>query len=289
MRNTTIGRSGLKGSTASSSNRRRSAVKRAASAAAERLEDRRLLTAVVAPADPVIFGDTIPGPLAPRPGHSIYASGQTSGGTPVSQWASASAITPNITNDLVLNISPFSTNYVACCEGTGDLANLLTNGITQTQISPGSGNSPANGDGGASDPSNNANIISDVAGPYFMSYNLAPNSNGYDLSEFDVITGHQDGRVAITSIDVLVEPVGSTHFISLSGGQGFSLTNAQATALNTGSAQMAIVNSVPGSRSRRTFKPCSCRFLILRHFSASLLLPEPPAPPSRPMPAHRPV
>ena len=72
------------------------------------------------------------------PGHSIYSAGTTSNGTPISQWANASAITPYTINDLVLNVSPFSTNYKACCEGTGDLANVLTNGITQTQISTGS-------------------------------------------------------------------------------------------------------------------------------------------------------
>lgn len=231
--------------------RGRLALQQATSACAEVLEGRQLLTAVIAAALPVINGDSVTGPLTAQPGQSLYVSGVTSTGGFVSQWGSASAITPNTTNDLVLNVSPFSNNYHPTAEAAGSLPTALTNGITQTQVSPGSGTQPAIGDGGVNDPSNSANIISDTAAPYFFNYNLGAASGhisatGYDLSEIDVITGHQDGRVAITSVDVLVEPVGSSHFISLSGGAGFSLVNALQVPIAIGSAQMAIVNNVPG-------------------------------------------
>ena len=233
------------------------ALKSAVACSIERLEERRLLSAVVATPQSAILGYA-GGPLDPKPGQSFYESGLDSTGSPIGggQWANASAITPNISNDLVLNVSPFSSNYHACCEGTGDSANLLTNGITQTELSPGNGNTPSTGDGGSNDPSNAQNVISEVASQYFFAYNLdtanghVPNSTGYNLSEIDVISGHQDGRVAISSVDVLVEPLGSTHFISLSDGKGFSLTtvpNGSGTyAIAKGSAQMAIVNSGGG-------------------------------------------
>jgi hypothetical protein len=228
---------------------------------ADRLEARTLLAAAVAPADPVIFGNTVTAPLVPRPGHTFYVAGFDSTGTTIADWANASAITPNTTNDLVLNVAPASTNYVACCEGAGGTlgANLLTNGITQTQTAPApSANQPAVGDGGASDPSGNANTISDlVRDQYFFTYNLGtaggatPSANGYDLSEIDVITGHHDSRTRVVLVDVLVEPIGSNQFLSLSGGQGFSLTSVPdgmggTTQFANGSAQMAIANVMAG-------------------------------------------
>jgi hypothetical protein len=52
-------------------------------------------------------------------------------------------------------------------------------------------------------------------------------------------------------VDVLVEPVGSNQFLSLSGGQNYTLTNVPngqggAVYFGVGSAQMAIVSTVPG-------------------------------------------
>ena len=228
---------------------------------AEALERRRLLAAIVAPPDPIIYSNAVAGPLAPQPSHSFYVAGFNSQRTTLSQWANASAITPNTVNDLVLNVAPSSTNYVACCEAAGGTlgANLLTNGITQTQTAPApSPGQPAVGDGGASDPSNNANVVSSAAGPLpFFVYNLGtaggavPNSSGYDLSEIDVISGHQDQNAEIFSIDVLVQPVGSTHFLSLSGGQGFSLTTVPdgqggTIYVDRGSSQLAIVSNTAG-------------------------------------------
>jgi len=227
----------------------------------ELLEQRRLLTAVIASPDPVVYDGNVSDPLAPEPGHSFYVSGNNAQGNSLSQWANASAITPNTTNDLVMNVSAMSTNYVACCEAAGGTlgANLLTNGITQTQTAPAPNASmPAIGDGGASDPSNNANVVSSSAGPLpFFTYELGsaggatPSANGYTLSEIDVISGHQDGNGQIFAVDVLVEPVGSSQFLSLSGGQGFSLTsvpNGQGgtIGIGKGSTQMAIVNSTAG-------------------------------------------
>ena len=227
----------------------------------EKLEERQLLTAVVAPPDPVIWGDTVTGPLAPKPGHSFYVSRETSQGVEGTPWFNDSAITPNTTNDLVMNVSPFATSYVACCEGAGGSPNLLTNGITQNQTAAApSANQPAVGDGQASDPSNKTNVISaGTALPaYSFSYQLGTaggataNSTGYDLSEIDVITGHQDFRSAIGSIDILVEPAGSSQFISLSDGRGFSLTSVPdgnggtMAIVKGGAAQMAIVSSTPG-------------------------------------------
>ncbi|HSZ55077.1 MAG TPA: PA14 domain-containing protein, partial [Tepidisphaeraceae bacterium] len=225
------------------------------------LERRLLLAAVVAPPDPVIYSTSVDGPLAPRPGHTFYVSGYNAQGVALSQWANASAITPNTTNDLVLNVSPSAMNYLACCEAAGGTlgANLLTNGITQTQTAPSPGPGlPAIGDGGASDPSNDANVVASGTGqiPYFI-YNLgtaggaAPSPLGYDLSEIDIISGHQDQNTDIFDVDVLVKPVGTSQFLSLSNGQGFSLTTVPdgqggTVYVDKGSSQLAIVSSTPG-------------------------------------------
>jgi hypothetical protein len=241
--------------------KRRAPVNRSPRYEPEPFERRLLLAALIAPPDPVIYAGGIGGPLAPRPGHSFYASGLIAPGTALSQWANASAITPNTVNDLVLNVSPSATNYVACCEAAGGTlgANLLTNGITQTQTAPApSAGQPAVGDGGASDPSNNANVVASGTGqiPFFV-YQLGtaggatPSTNGYDLSEIDVISGHQDQNTDIFDLDVLVEPVGSSQFLSLSGSQGFSLTTVPdgqggTVYVDKGSSQMAIVSSTPG-------------------------------------------
>jgi len=226
------------------------------------LERRLLLAAVMAPADPVVYSNTVSFPLAPRAGHTFYVASFNSQGGQLSSYANASAITPNTVNDLVMNVTPFATNYVACCQGSGGSlgANLLTNGITQSQTAPApSAGQPAVGDGGASDDSNNLNVVSEATGgtQYFFSYNLgtaggaAPAANGYDLTELDVIAGHQAFRAGVWLVDVLVEPVGSSQFLSLSGGQGYTLTsvpNGQGgvVEINGGSAQFAIVSAVPG-------------------------------------------
>ncbi|HEY8751973.1 MAG TPA: LEPR-XLL domain-containing protein [Tepidisphaeraceae bacterium] len=142
----------------------------------EPLEPRLLLAATVATIDPIIFDTAVTGPLAPRPGHTFSVSGGDAQYNQLSQWANASAITPNTTNDLVMNVSPFDTNYLACCEAAGGSLNaaLLTNGISQTQVSPApSASQPAVGDAGASDASNNADVVSSSAGPTtFFSFNL---------------------------------------------------------------------------------------------------------------------
>ncbi len=228
---------------------------------AETLEARTFFTAVLAPADPIIYGDSVSGTMSPQPGHTLYVAGFNSQGTRISEWANASAITPNIANDLVLNVTPSTTDYVATNAGAGGTigTNLLTNGLTQTQVlAAPSANQAALGDGTASDPSNNANSISELAhNTYFFDYNLGTaggavaNAGGYDLSEIDLITGHHDVRSSIFSIDVLVEPVGSSQFLSLSGGKGFSLTRVPkaaggTTTFDNGSVQMAIVNDTPG-------------------------------------------
>lgn len=227
---------------------------------AEPLEIRRLLYAAIIPPDPIVYADSVTGPLAPRPGHTFYVAGYDAQGVPVSQWANASAITPNTVNDLVLNVTPFATNYQACCEGTGGSAKLLTNGITQTQVGPAptKGAQPAVGDGGASDPSNNLNVISGAAGStYFFDYNLGaaagntPTPVGYDISEIDVITGHQDQDAKAFNVDVLVEPVNTNQFFSLSASDGFSLTNVidnhgNPIAIGKGAVQMSLVESAAG-------------------------------------------
>lgn len=231
----------------------------------DRLESRMLLSAVVAPPDVVTYANGITGPLPPRPGHSYYVSGYNSQGQSGYQWENASAITPNLTNDLVLNSMPSATTYQPQYEGGG--VALLTNGLTQTQVvAAPSAAQLATGDGGASDYSNSGNVLADAtAQQYFVAYQLGaaggatPSSNGYDISEIDVITGHQDYRTGIYRVDVLVEPAGSSQFLSLSGGRGFSLTsvpNGQGgtVTIDKGSAQMAIVNSAAGQPLAQNIK-----------------------------------
>src|SRR6185437_1128232 len=176
----------------------------------EQLEARQLLNAVLVQPEPN-FGPQSTA-LAPRPGHTFYVNGQ--GG---SQWNQASAITPYTTNDLVMNVTPFDTNYGACCEGAGGSLgiNLMTNGIIQNQTGAAPNpQSPAVGSGAShvSDPSNNINVLSDLSGPWYSSYHLGTaggataSSTGYDLSEIDIISGHQDYRTQMTD-DVLVQYV----------------------------------------------------------------------------------
>src|SRR6185437_10325761 len=114
-------------------------------------------------------------------------------------WHFASAITPNTTNDLVLNVAPFATLYNPCCEGndgppgsTSQAGQLLTNGLLQNQIGnfPASGAVAATGSGGISDASSGANVLSDLAdSTWWMAYNLGgqpgatPSATGYDISE----------------------------------------------------------------------------------------------------------
>lgn len=218
-------------------------------AAMEPLERRQLLNAVVAPVDPNLGPQSAP--LAPKPGHTFYVNGQ--GG---SQWNQASAITPYTTNDLVLNVSPFDTNYNACCEGGSGSAgiNLLTNGIiqNQTKAAPNS-SSPAVGTGNYSDPSSSASVLSDLSGPWYSAYHLGTaggataSSTGYDINEIDIISGHQDYRTQMTD-DILVQYANSTDWVSLSNGGNFTFArDSGGNGLGKGSAQMAIVSGHPGS------------------------------------------
>src|SRR6185437_16409972 len=88
-----------------------SAIMSQARAELERLESRQLLTAVlVAPTAAPAVGTT---PLAPVAGKTFWVNGLGTN----DPWHFASAITPNTTNDLVLNVAPFATLYNACCEG----------------------------------------------------------------------------------------------------------------------------------------------------------------------------
>jgi hypothetical protein len=226
----------------------------------EFLEPRLVLTAVVAPADPVIYANAFSGVMSPEPGHTMYVAGFDSQGTRLSPSANASAITPNTSNDLVLGVIPYSTDYVATSPGAGGTlgASLLTNGLTQSQVAPSGPGQAALGDAAADDPSSNLNTISDLThGTYFFNYNLgtsggaAGNASGYDISEIDIITGNSDVRESIFAVDVLVQPVGSNQFVSLSGGQGFSLVRVPkpsggTTTFDNGSVQMAIVNDAAG-------------------------------------------
>jgi hypothetical protein len=226
-------------------------------AAVEGLEARQLLTAVVvAPTAAPAVGST---PLAPIPGKTFWVNGL---GT-ADPWNLASAITPNTTNDLVLNVAPFATLYNPCCEGgdsapgnTSQAGQLLTNGLLQNQIGafPAGGAVPATGSGGISDPSHGVNVLSDLDDPtWWMAYNLGgqpgatPSLNGYDISEIDVITGHQDFRTG-QNTDIMVQFASSPDWNSLSFGQNFNFTRDQNNAtLDRGSAQMAIVNNGAGT------------------------------------------
>jgi hypothetical protein len=229
----------------------------AGAAAGERLEARRLLSAVVvAPTAAPTVGTT---PLAPMPGKTFWVNGL---GT-TNAWQFNSAITPSTTNDLVLNVAPFASLYNPCCEGgnaapgnTAQAMQLLTNGLTQNQIGPfpSSGAVAATGSGQISDASSGANVLSDLADAnWWMEFNLGAqpgatsSPNGYDISEIDVITGHQDYRTGQnTEIQVLF--VGATDWISLSNGQNFNFTRDQTgTTVSRGAAQMAVVNSTGGA------------------------------------------
>jgi hypothetical protein len=163
----------------------------------------------------------------------------------------------------VLNVAPFASLYNPCCEGgdaapgnTGQAAQLLTNGLTQNQIGPfpSSGAVAATGSGQISDASSGANVLSDLADAnWFMDFNLGaqpgatPSPSGYDISEIDVITGHQDYRTG-QNTDIQVLLVGGADWISLSNGRNFNFTADQTgAALNRGAAQMAVVNSSGGA------------------------------------------
>ncbi|HXE55839.1 MAG TPA: hypothetical protein VN541_22635 [Tepidisphaeraceae bacterium] len=147
-------------------------VSHAASYQVDQLESRILLFGWVVSPDVVTYGDSVAGPLAPNPGHSFYVSGYNAQGAQVSQWSNVSAITPNVTNDLVLNVAPSSSTYQPQFDG-GDIS-LLTNGITQTQIAPAASPSqPAQGDGGANDATGNQNNIGEAAEyQYSVTYQL---------------------------------------------------------------------------------------------------------------------
>jgi hypothetical protein len=223
----------------------------------ELLEKRRLLSAVVvAPTTAPTVGTS---PLAPMPGKTFWVNANASSNA----WQFNSAITPNTTNDLVLNVAPFAYVYNPCCEGgnaapgnTAQAAQLLTNGLTQNQIGafPSSGAVAATGSGLISDASSGANVLSDLADAnWFMEFNLGgqpgatPAATGYDISEIDVITGHQDYRTG-QNTDIQMLLVGGADWISLSNGRNFNFTSDQTGAtLSRGAAQMAVVNSTGGA------------------------------------------
>jgi hypothetical protein len=223
--------------------------------AMEPLEKRQLLNASVVP-----NGGTVTGvqanPLAPFPGKSFWVNGNGTSNA----WTNASAITPYTVNDLVLNVTPFTQSYTACCEasnsapgnsGSVNSARMMTNGIIQNQVGgfPASGQVAATGDGTASDPSNGQNVVSQNGGSWFLEYNLgawpggSPAGNGYDISEIDVLTGHQDTRTGMQD-DIQVQFLNgnTTDWFSLSNNANFNFTTDGSAQLSRGSAQMAIVN-----------------------------------------------
>ena len=228
----------------------------------EHLEQRKLLNAQVFPTQPTLVG-VQNSPLAPRPTQTFWVNGN---GTSAA-YQNASAVTPNTVNDLVLNVTAFAQNYTACCEGNngGQLGNtgsvnagrLLTNGLTQNQIGgfPATGFTAAQGDGLASDPSNGFTVLSqNGTGGWWLEYNLgaAPGATasgtGYDISEIDVIAGHQDFRTGM-QVDIQVQflNANSTDWFSLSNGRNFNFTaDNSGTQISRGSAQMAIVNNASG-------------------------------------------
>jgi hypothetical protein len=244
-----FGRNARRNRKVTGSIRRSARLAAAARATIEPLESRQLLTAVIANPDPVIPWSPTRAPLAAKPGHSYYVSGIDTAVPPANgTWDNASAVTPNTANDLILNATPSDTNYAPCCEaGAVNNINVFTNGLTQSTP----GGTPS---GLPDDPSAADNVIADLNGAWHATYTLggaSPNPNGYDLSEIDLIAGHQDYRVAMPAFDVSVEPVGSSTFYSLSGGQ-FSFTQVPdgaggSVTLGKGSAQAAIVNSSGGS------------------------------------------
>ena len=220
----------------------------------ERLENRRMLNAAVQNVQQTFQQGATP--LAPIPGETYYVSGSTT-----SQWNQASAVTPAVaprtvagepSTDLVLNVSPFIDNYTSsdCCEGAGGSVNLMTNGLTQDQTGAApNATSPAIGDGGVSDPSNNVDVLSNLNNGWNMAYKLgtaggaSQSATGYDLNEIDVISGHQDYRVQIRGVDIQVQYVGSTDWVTITNGTSFSFNvDGSGTTLTRGSAQMAIGN-----------------------------------------------
>jgi hypothetical protein len=232
--------------------------------AVERLEQRQLLNAQVSPTvnlQSLWNGST---PLNAQPGKTFWINGL--GGS--TNWIANSSITPNTVNDLLLNVTPFTQSYTGCCEGTNaspgntgsvNAARLFTNGLTQNQVGgfPSSGQTSATGSGSGNDASSGQSVLSqNGGGNWFVAYNLgawpggSPNGAGYDISEIDVISGHQDYRTGI-SVDILVQFVNgnSTDWFSLSNGRNFSFTsdstrgNAQ---VSRGGAQMAILNNSSG-------------------------------------------
>ena len=235
-------------------------------AVTEFLEKRQLLNAQVI--NPTSAPVPTTAPLAPMPSKTFYVSGNVAGGN---AWTFNSAITPVTTNDLVLNVQAFSQNYAPCCEadnglggigctGSINAGRLLTNGLTQNQVGnfPGAGvQAAATGSGSFSDSSSPMSVLSNnnVAG-WFLEYNLGnygngsgtgatPSANGYDISEIDVLAGHQDTRTGM-QVDIQVQFQGgnTTDWFSLSAGGNFSFTHDQVgTTVARGNAQMAITNN----------------------------------------------
>ena len=66
--------------------------------------------------------------------------------------------------------------------------------------------------------------------PLFLDRRPGDDPSVIDITEIDSITGHQDYRTQ-QNIDIEVQFVGSTQFVSLSGGAGFHFTNIGGTAL----------------------------------------------------------
>jgi hypothetical protein len=110
---------------------------------------------------------------------------------------------PNIdtTGDLLLGLQPVDTDYSPTFEG-GPISNL-TNGTTQNIV---------NGvpDGNTNDGSAPTNAVFDRDPIWHATYQLDTTSNpqGYNITEIDSITGHQDYRTNQT-IDIQVLPVGA--------------------------------------------------------------------------------
>ena len=110
---------------------------------------------------------------------------------------------PNIdtTGDLLLGLQPVDTDYSPTFEG-GPISNL-TNGTTQNIV---------NGvpDGNTNDGSAPTNAVFDRDPIWHATYQLdtTKNPQGYNITEIDSITGHQDYRTNQT-IDIQVLPVGA--------------------------------------------------------------------------------
>src|SRR5205085_11229931 len=111
------------------------------------------------------------------------------------------------------------------------------------------------------------NVIADLNTPWMATYTLGGASadpKGYDITEIDSITGHQDYRTQ-QNIDVQVEFVGTTNFVSLSNGAGFHFTTEpDGTDLAKGSAQMAIVNDTGAGTTPIVTAVKAVRFINLQ-------------------------